>query len=61
MAYAFLVGLQIANIFFVPLKSGTATIFVAMAFDPDVLRTDFPDLYAQIVSKYPQVQQMVHA
>ncbi len=45
MAFAFPVGLQIANIFLVPTKSGVATVFVAMAFDPEVLINEFPDLY----------------
>lgn len=30
MAFAFLIGLQIANVFLNPLKSGASTIFVAM-------------------------------
>jgi hypothetical protein len=42
MAFAFLVGLQIANILLVPIKSGVATFFVAMAFDPEVLINEFP-------------------
>src|SRR3978361_1952879 len=45
MAFAFLVGLQICNIFLVPIKSGVSTIFVAMAFDPEVLINEYPDLY----------------
>jgi hypothetical protein len=61
MAFAFLVGLQIANIFLVPIKSGIATFFVAMAFDPQVLITEFPDLWARLVEVYPHVQVAVHA
>lgn len=61
MAFAFLIGLQIANIFLVPLKSGTATLFVAMAWDPEVLMTDHADLYQRMVAVYPQVQQAIHA
>ncbi|KAI9799464.1 MAG: putative choline transporter, neither null mutation nor overexpression affects choline transport [Piccolia ochrophora] len=61
MAFSFLLGLQIANVFLTPLKSGTATLFVAMAWDPDVLRRDFPDLYDRIVAVYPRVVEMVHA
>lgn len=37
VAFAFLIGLQICNIFTTPLSSGIDTIFVAAAFDPDVL------------------------
>ena len=61
MAFAFLIGLQIANVFLTPLKSGTATFFVAAAFDPEVLMRDFPDLWARMVAVYPHVQQAVHA
>jgi hypothetical protein len=61
MAFAFLLGLQICNIFLVPIKSGVSTLFVAMAFDPEVLITDFPDLYARMVQVYPHIQQAIHA
>jgi len=60
MAFAFLIGLQIANVLLVPIKSGTATFFVAMAFDPQVLITDFPDLWDRMIGVYPHVQQAVH-
>src|SRR6187402_2695967 len=49
MAFAFLIGLQIANIFLVPIKSGVATFFVAMAFDPQILINEFPDLWIRLV------------
>ncbi|KAG9244898.1 putative DUF580 domain protein Pns1 [Calycina marina] len=61
MAFAFLIGLQICNIFMVPIKSGVATFFVAMAFDPEVLMREFPDLYHRMVGVYPHVQTMLHA
>lgn len=61
MAYSFLIGLQICNVFLVPIKSGVSTLFVAMAFDPDVLMRDFPDLWRQMVTVYPHVQQYIHA
>ncbi|KAI9775859.1 MAG: putative choline transporter, neither null mutation nor overexpression affects choline transport [Geoglossum umbratile] len=60
MAFSFLIGLQICNVFMVPLKSGTATFFVAAAWDPQVLITDFPDLYQKMVAVYPHVQQAIH-
>ena len=60
MAFAFLVGLQICNIFMVPIKSGVATFFVAMAFDPQVLINEYPDLWQRMVGVYPHVQQAVH-
>lgn len=61
VAFAFLIGLQIANIFTTPLSSGIDTIFVSMAFDPEVMMRDHPDLYAQMIAVYPQVQQFIHA
>jgi len=61
VAFAFLTGLQIANIFLVPIKSGIATIFTSMAHDPDVMRRDHPDLYQRMVAVYPHVQQMIAA
>ncbi|TVY71175.1 Protein pns1 [Lachnellula suecica] len=61
MAFAFLVGLQICNIFLVPIKSGVATFFVAMSFDPEVLINDYPDLYRRLVDVYPHVQTAIHA
>ena len=61
MAFAFLIGLQICNVFLVPIKSGTSTLFVAMAFDPQVLMTQHPELWNRMVDVYPHVQQMVHA
>ncbi|CAL3969977.1 hypothetical protein PZA11_007490 [Diplocarpon coronariae] len=60
MAFAFLIGLQIANVFLVPIKSGVSTLFVAMAFDPQVMINEFPDLWTRLVAVYPHVQQAVH-
>lgn len=61
MAYAFLIGLQICNVFLVPIKSGVATLFVAMSFDPQVLMQEYPDLWDRMVQVYPNVQNAVHA
>ncbi|KAL9136355.1 MAG: hypothetical protein Q9175_002431 [Cornicularia normoerica] len=61
MAFSFLIGLQICQIFMTPIGSGVDTIFVAAAWDPDVLMRDHPDLYQRMVRVYPKVQQMIHA
>lgn len=61
VAFAFVIGLQICQIFTTPLSSGLDTIFVAMAWDPEVLMRDHSDLYHQMVAVYPQVQQAIHA
>jgi hypothetical protein len=49
------------KIFTTPLSSGIDTIFVAMAWDPDVLMREHPDLYHRMVAVYPHVQQAIHA
>ncbi|CAF9931726.1 Putative choline transporter, neither null mutation nor overexpression affects choline transport [Imshaugia aleurites] len=61
MAFSFLIGLQVCQIFMTPIGSGVDTIFVAAAWDPDVLMRDHPDLYQRMVRVYPKVQQMIHA
>lgn len=59
MAFAFLIGLQVCQIFMTPIGSGVDTIFVAMAWDAEVLRRQHPDLYAKLVSVYPHIQQAI--
>jgi hypothetical protein len=61
LAFAFLIGLQIANCFTTPLSSGIDTIFVAMAWDPEALMREHPELYQDMVRVYPHVQQAIHA
>ncbi|KAL9088174.1 MAG: hypothetical protein Q9165_006301 [Trypethelium subeluteriae] len=61
VAFAFLIGLQMCNTMTTPLSSGIDTIFVAMAWDPEAMRTQHPDLWDQIVAKYPRVQQAIMA
>ena len=48
LAFAFLIGLQICHVFTTPLSSGIDTIFVACAWNPQVLMRDHPDLYGQV-------------
>ena len=61
VAYAFLIGLQIANCFTTPISSGVDALFVAMAWDPEVLMKEHGDLYGRMVAVYPHVQQAIHA
>ncbi len=56
MAFAFLVGLQICQTFTTPIGSGVDTIFVAMAWDPQVAMTDHPEFWERLVRVYPRVQ-----
>ena len=60
LAFSFLIGLQVCQIFMTPIGSGADTIFVAAAWDPDVLMRDHPDFYTKMISVYPKVQQMIH-
>ncbi|KAI9166518.1 Protein PNS1 [Paramyrothecium foliicola] len=59
LAFAFLIGFQIANVFTTPLSSGIDTIFVAMAWDPQVMWRDHPELYNEMVRVYPKVQEAI--
>ncbi|KAI9043669.1 choline transporter-like family protein [Aspergillus affinis] len=61
MAFAFVIGLQVCQVFMTPMSSGIETIFAAMAWDPQVMIQDHPDLYNRLVQLYPKVQQAVHA
>lgn len=61
VAFSFLIGLQIANVFTTPISSGIDTIFVAAAWDPEVMIQQHPQLYADMVRVYPHVQQAIHA
>lgn len=61
VAFSFLIGIQISAIMTVPISSGMDTIFVAMAWDPEVLMREHPDLYQEMIRVYPHVQQAIHA
>ncbi|CAJ2508866.1 Uu.00g138920.m01.CDS01 [Anthostomella pinea] len=61
VAFAFLIGLQICNVVTVPISSGIDTIFVAMAYQPEVLMREHPELYDAMVRVYPKVQSAIHA
>lgn len=43
LAFSFLIGLQVCQIPMTPLGGGVDTIFVASAWDPEVLMRDHPD------------------
>lgn len=59
LAYAFLIGLQVCNVFTTPISSGVDTIFVAMGWDPHVLMERHNELYERMVQVYPRVQQAI--
>lgn len=61
MAFSFVIGLQICQILLTPVSSGIETMFAAIAWDPQVLVSEHPDLYQRLVHLYPRVQQAIHA
>ena len=61
MAFSFLIGLQVCQIFMTPVSSGVDTIFVAMAWDPQIAASDHPEFWARLVQTYPKVQQVVQS
>jgi hypothetical protein len=60
VAFSFLIGLQICNVFTTPISSGIDTIFVAAAWDPEVMMRDHADLYSRMVAVYPRVRDAIH-
>jgi hypothetical protein len=59
VAYAFLIGLQIAGCFVTPINSGIDTIFVGAAWDPQVLMQQHPEFYGRMVQVYPHVSRAI--
>lgn len=59
MAFAFVIGLQVCHVFMTPVGSGIETIFVAMAWNPEVLMANHPRVHQGLVKVYPKVQQAV--
>uniref|UniRef100_A0A060T496 Protein PNS1 n=1 Tax=Blastobotrys adeninivorans TaxID=409370 RepID=A0A060T496_BLAAD len=60
IAFAFLIGTQVGHITTVSIRSGTATFFVALAKDPDVLRMSYPEIYEGILQTYPGVREKLN-
>lgn len=61
MAFAFVIGLQVCQIFMTPIGSGIDTIFVAMGWDPDIAAREHAEFFQRLVSVYPHVQDVIHA
>lgn len=60
MAFSFLIGLQVCQIFMTPIGSGVDTIFVAMAWDPEIAFKEHPEFWQRLVHVYPKVQDKIH-
>ncbi|KAL2886524.1 Protein PNS1 [Ceratocystis lukuohia] len=60
MAYAFLIGFQVTNIFTTPISSGIDTIFVAAGWDPEVMRREHPELWGEMAQTYPEIMNGLH-
>lgn len=57
---AFLIGLVLMSLVGSVIESGTATTFVALAEDPQVLARNQPELFAKIQQTWPEIVQGVH-
>lgn len=53
--------MQVCNVFTTPISSGIDTIFVASAWEPQVMMQNHPELYDAMVRVYPEVQTAIHA
>ena len=61
MAFSFVIGLQVCQIFMTPISSGIDTIFVAMGWDPEIAAREHPEFWHKLVAVYPHVQDIIHA
>ncbi|GAB0135271.1 Protein pns1 [Epichloe bromicola] len=59
VAFAFVIGTQIALVFTTPISSGVETIFVAAGWDPQVMIQQHRELYDEMVRLYPKVSQAI--
>ncbi|KAI5282889.1 putative choline transporter, neither null mutation nor overexpression affects choline transport [Ascosphaera aggregata] len=57
MAFAFVIGMQVCQIFMTPISSGVDTLFVAMAWDPQVMIYEHPEVAAEIAEVYPDLHR----
>lgn len=55
VAFSFVISLQISNIITQPLKSGSSTFFIALAKDPEIYQTCYPESFNVIAQTYPNV------
>ncbi|KAG0048800.1 putative choline transporter, neither null mutation nor overexpression affects choline transport [Gryganskiella cystojenkinii] len=56
----FFLGMQVIFTAGAVIQSGVATIFVALAEDPDAMAKTKPDFFARIQAAYPDIVQVVH-
>ena len=57
MAFAFVIGLQVCQVFLTPVGSGIETIFVGVSWDPEVLWSSHPGVWQGLAKVYPKVQR----
>ncbi|KAI5302718.1 putative choline transporter, neither null mutation nor overexpression affects choline transport [Ascosphaera pollenicola] len=55
MAFAFVIGMQVCQIFMTPISSGVDTLFVGMAWDPQVMLYEHPEIAAELAEVYPDL------
>lgn len=58
--YSFFIGSQVGSTVMMGIRAGTATLFVALAKDPEVFRLSYPDIYATMLEQYPQVREKLN-
>lgn len=58
--YSMFIGIQVGATVMMGLRAGTATLFVALAKDPDVFRLSYPEIYNEMLETYPQVREKLN-
>ncbi|KAG6038174.1 putative choline transporter, neither null mutation nor overexpression affects choline transport [Claviceps citrina] len=59
VAATFLMAFEVGSIFTTPIASGVDTIFVAAGWDPQVMISNHPELYQEMVALYPKAEQAI--
>lgn len=58
--YSMFIGIQVGATVMMGMRAGTATLFVALAKDPEVFRMSYPEIYHQLLETYPQVREKLN-
>ncbi|VVT51863.1 uncharacterized protein SAPINGB_P003238 [Magnusiomyces paraingens] len=58
--YSMFIGIQVGATVMVAVRAGTATLFVALAKDPEVFRLSYPDTYHKMLETYPAVREKLN-
>lgn len=58
--YSTMIGIQVGAAVMMSIRAGTATLFVALAKDPEVFRMSYPEIYNDMLHAYPQVREKLN-